>query len=70
MFAGGLVVEVCFEDAAKVDMHIPDGEIAGAGQVIGSITGNAIEILTLIHFSILLIMMEGKQLWLVFYILQ
>ena len=46
VFAGCLVVEVCFEDAAKVDMHIPDGEIARAGQVIGSISGNAIEILT------------------------
>lgn len=46
VFTGGLVVEVCFEDAAKVGMHIQDGDIAHAGQVIGSVSGNAVEILT------------------------
>ncbi len=46
VFAGGPVVEVSFESIATVELKVKEGHTAEPGQVIGIITGNAIEILT------------------------
>ena len=45
-FSGGPIIEAIFKNIAEVDLNISEGEFVKSSEIIGCITGNAIDILS------------------------